>query len=356
MATASKSDSEASNAFTDSDVSDASSSDADSDSEPDCQSTAKEPCEYYNKGHCRDADRCPNLHICKNALKGNCPYGSKCKLNHPRGGRRSSREDRGAADRSMSSEHNFNCGQCYQWQLKDGDDWKSIDNDHIIEAQYCLPHTKGIKIYNTQYGAVSIDFNKMKVYGKQLRVRRLDDGNTLWIWYCTLRRKWVKYGDKGSKGNRIPVKNSDIEAKFQCDPSSSFSFNIGAKTLKIDFREMKQVSDRRKRRVTRRPLYRQKTGAGVSQAASALQSVSLGTKPQWQFEGSNRTWHNFKHTRGSTPECSVTSDDIEMQYQQNPQSSMVFKVKGEPYKLDFKAMNQTNLRTKRSRKVRRVLV
>lgn len=43
---------------------------------------------------------------------------------------------------------------------------------------------------------MSIDFNKMRVYGKSLRVRRLDDGNTEWVWYCTLRRKWNKYGDK----------------------------------------------------------------------------------------------------------------------------------------------------------------
>lgn len=44
--------------------------------------------------------------------------------------------------------------------------------------------------------SVNIDFNRMTVYGKSLRVRRLDDGNTVWIWYCTLRRKWNKYGEK----------------------------------------------------------------------------------------------------------------------------------------------------------------
>lgn len=43
-------------------------------------------------------------------------------------------------------------GQFYQWQLNDGNGWKDIDNDNIIEAQYCLPHSKSIKIYNTPYG------------------------------------------------------------------------------------------------------------------------------------------------------------------------------------------------------------
>lgn len=44
--------------------------------------------------------------------------------------------------------------------------------------------------------AVSIDFTRMRVHGKSLTVRRLDDGNTTWSWYCTLSRKWRKYGDK----------------------------------------------------------------------------------------------------------------------------------------------------------------
>lgn len=46
------------------------------------------------------------------------------------------------------------------------------------------------------YRAVSIDFNRMRVRGKSLRMRRLDDGNTEWNWYCTLGRKWKKYGDE----------------------------------------------------------------------------------------------------------------------------------------------------------------
>lgn len=40
------------------------------------------PCKFYNKGNCRDGERCAYLHVCKYALKGNCRYGSKCRLNH----------------------------------------------------------------------------------------------------------------------------------------------------------------------------------------------------------------------------------------------------------------------------------
>ena len=53
--------------------------------------------------------------------------------------------------------------------------------------------------------AVSIDFNRMRLDGKSLRVRRLDDGNTVWIWYCTLGRKWIKYGDKVDRIKRLDL-------------------------------------------------------------------------------------------------------------------------------------------------------
>lgn len=43
-------------------------------------------------------------------------------------------------------------GRPYQWQINDGKGWKDVENDHIIEAQYSLPHSKSIKIYNTPYG------------------------------------------------------------------------------------------------------------------------------------------------------------------------------------------------------------
>lgn len=40
------------------------------------------PCKFYNSGGCRDGASCSYLHVCKYALKRNCRYGSKCKLNH----------------------------------------------------------------------------------------------------------------------------------------------------------------------------------------------------------------------------------------------------------------------------------
>ncbi|XP_024139708.1 protein mono-ADP-ribosyltransferase PARP12 isoform X1 [Oryzias melastigma] len=317
-----------------------------SESDVSSQGQNTEPCKYYNKGHCKNGRACSYLHICKYFVKGNCRYGSKCRLNHSGVGG-------GSFGKSQAQNHPTSCkkvpkltdGRCYQWQLDGGNGWKDIENDHILEAQYSLPHTKSIKIYNTPYGAVSIDFKRITVYGKKVKVRRLDDGNTVWVWYCILGRKWVKYGEKSSPTKSSPVQSSDIEKKFQSNPSSSFSFDIGGQTLEIRFRDMCQVGQRRKRKVIRRPLFRQQQRQSVS-----LPQLNLGSKPKWEFEGDGGRWHIFKSRAG----VSIDSDEIEKKYQKNPKDRMNFKVQGQDYQLDFGAMIQTNLKTKKTRKIRRV--
>uniref|UniRef100_A0A8C6KS64 Si:ch211-244b2.4 n=1 Tax=Nothobranchius furzeri TaxID=105023 RepID=A0A8C6KS64_NOTFU len=296
--------------------SDESDSDQDSDSVDDCQ----QPCKYYNRGGCKNGRNCPYPHVCKYYVSGSCKYGSSCKRSHSSGGRASS----GGSNPKLTN------GKLYQWQLNDGRGWRDVKNDHVIEAQYSLPHTKSIKIYNTAYGALSIDFSRMRVYGKNLKVRRLDDGNTIWLWYCTLHRKWMKYGDKGNSG---PVKSVDIETSFQRNPASSHSFSIGAETYEIrfpgDVHSHKHLS---------------------AHLVPAMAGLTLSHTPKWEFEGNSGSWHEFK----PRPECSVTSDDIERKYQQNTSDSMAFTVNGQSYKLDFKAMIQINLTTMSSRKIRRV--
>uniref|UniRef100_A0A4W5LGE4 Si:ch211-244b2.4 n=1 Tax=Hucho hucho TaxID=62062 RepID=A0A4W5LGE4_9TELE len=361
-----------------------------------CQQDQEEPCRYYNSGCCRDEKRCHYLHVCKYALRGNCRYGAKCHLKHPssssdrdggggrrekrrsssggrggggrrdrtrsssggqRGGgrerRRSSSGGRGrdrARERSSSRGAQPDFSGPYKWQLEDGHGWKDIANDHILEAQYSQPKNKGINIYNTPYGAVSIDFKAMRVRGKKnLRVRRLDGQQTEWIWFYSTSKGWAKYGEKDSKGNPGPIQSSEIEKKFQHNRNGSLTFNIGSDTFEIRFRQMRQVSGKRKRKIVRRPKYQPpQSGNLIGGVTSAFQRVKMSlasqsVSPEWQFGGKSGRWHTFKD-----------SADIEDQYQQDSNGSMSFTVNGQTYKLDFSAMKQTNQSTRVTRNIRRV--
>ncbi|XP_029617495.1 protein mono-ADP-ribosyltransferase PARP12 [Salmo trutta] len=375
-----------------------------------CQQDQEEPCRYYNSGCCRDGKRCHYRHVCKYALRGNCRYGAKCLLKHPssssdrngggerrdrrrsssggrggggrerrrsssggrggggrerrrsssggRGGggrerRRSSSGGRGrdrARERSSSREAQRVFSGPYKWQLEDGHGWKDIANDHILEAQYSQPNNKGINIYNTPYGAVSIDFKAMRVRGKKnLRVRRLDGQQTEWIWFYSTSKGWTKYGEKDSKGNPGPIQSSEIEKKFQGNRNGSLTFNIGSDIFEIRFRQMRQVSGKRKRRVVRRPKYQPpQSGNLIGRVTSAFQRVKMSPvgqseSPEWQFGGKSGRWHTFKD-----------SADIEHQYQQDFKGCMSYTVNGQTYKLDFSAMKQTNQSTRVTRNIRRV--
>uniref|UniRef100_A0A673N8E2 Si:ch211-244b2.4 n=1 Tax=Sinocyclocheilus rhinocerous TaxID=307959 RepID=A0A673N8E2_9TELE len=219
----------------------------------------------------------------------------------------------------------------YRWQLNFRRGWENISNDHILEAQYSLPNTKGIKIYNTQAGAISIDFTKIRVLRKtNIKVRRMSSKDTEWLWYYRGDHGWCQYGDKcGGNDRKITIINVFV------------------------FPEMCQrnLSTGRKRHVRRRPKYEPSESEGLLGITSQLKTIlspSTSTTPKWQFKGSNQ-WYTFKNTEG----CSVSSADIEKCYQQNP-TTMNFTVNGDSYALDFAKMSQVNQRTKAERKVRRV--
>uniref|UniRef100_A0A0E9XM79 WWE domain-containing protein n=1 Tax=Anguilla anguilla TaxID=7936 RepID=A0A0E9XM79_ANGAN len=107
----------------------------------------------------------------------------------------------------------------------------------------------------------------------------------------------------------------------------------------------------RKRDVARRPklMIPQDRGGSVT---AALQGLGVSS-PTWEFEGNSGKWYIFKHRSGTDTESSVSSAEIEAQFQRNPQGSMNFTVSGQQYTLDFSDMTQTNLNTHNVRRVRR---
>ncbi|XP_012693214.2 protein mono-ADP-ribosyltransferase PARP12 isoform X2 [Clupea harengus] len=340
----------------------------------------KVPCRFYNDKGCQKGNSCPNLHVCKFSWKGSCRNGHSCRLKHivdsdsddlgaggrGRGRRRNPEErtrriERRPRRRSPSSESDLEEDGLqgpYRWQLDCGHGWKDIANDHILEAQYSRPCTKGINLYNTAKGVISIDFKNIRVLNKtNLRVRRRGSQQTKWLWHYRGDNRWYQYGEKDSKGNQHTVNSSVLETEYQKNKNGSHQFSVGSDTYEIRFKDMcqKKLPTGHKRKITRRPLYESPQSHGaLTPGLRAMRIARPPRDPRWQFRGKSSQWYDFKNRVGTDTECSITSADIEAAYQQNPQGTMTFIVSGQPYKIDFSNMTQTNMTTNMTRKIQRV--
>ncbi|XP_043564693.1 uncharacterized protein si:ch211-244b2.4 [Chiloscyllium plagiosum] len=310
------------------------------------------PCKYYNKGYCKNRN-CMYLHVCKYHFDGNCKFGKNCRLSHRM---RSDSESSSSSDedtptrgrRQLTEKH-------YQWQIRDSKGWNDIKHDHVIEAQYSMPGTKGMKLYHTKCGMISIDFNKMRVHGKDLKVRRKTLENSPvkdeWLWYYHCKHNWKLFSDKNNK-------SADIECQYQQNLQNSIQITSNQRLYKIIFREMIQVSlvTGSKRRLKRRPKLQKTRGANSSLSDSMDDLNISGQRKQyiWQFSGNHGNWFDYKMRRGTDTECSVSSKEIELEYLQNQQGGMIFYMNNSKYKLDFSAMTQSNLSTGATRSIRRV--
>nr|XP_015207349.1 PREDICTED: poly [ADP-ribose] polymerase 12-like [Lepisosteus oculatus] len=187
-------------------------------------SPTQQPCRYYNNSGCKRGRNCTYLHICKYFFQGHCKYGKRCHLSH------SAEEDNSGS----SGERPRN--KSYQWQIRKGSRWLDINKDWIIEAQYSLPEVKGLRLYNTKYGRISIDFGEMKVRGKDLGIRRqgfTDPQPTTWLWYYRGDTAWHPCGEQNSN---CSVTSKDIEREYQKNKRGSFRFSVGSKGYVINFK------------------------------------------------------------------------------------------------------------------------
>ncbi|XP_036433213.1 LOW QUALITY PROTEIN: protein mono-ADP-ribosyltransferase PARP12 [Colossoma macropomum] len=355
--------------FSDTDTDAPSDSQSSSDSDPAPSGTQQQVCQYYNDGHCRYGRKCRDLHVCKYSLKGTCRYGAACRLKHIRGsdlsagnnerGRKShGKKRRGHRKRSSSSSSDDSggwSGKPYRWQLDLGNGWEDVAHDHILEAQYSRPNTKGIRIYNTPCGALSIDFTKMRILKKtNLRVRRKGSRQTEWLWHYRGNQGWHQYGEKDSQGKASPVSSSTLEKEFQKNRQGVVQFSIDSTNYEIRFKDMcqKNLSTGHRRRIRRRPKYESPSGRGIKTLTKAF--TNLTSSLQRRHHCGSMVVRVGAGTVSHIEVPAVSSADIEAAYQCNPQGSINFTVNGDPYTIDFSKMTQTNLKTNTTRKVQRV--
>ncbi|XP_072530285.1 uncharacterized protein [Salminus brasiliensis] len=148
---------------------------------------------------------------------------------------------------------------------------------------------------------------------------------------------WTEYQKPGCS-----LDSMDIERQYQLNPQGQLNFTAGRYTYTLSFSEMYQTNDTfGTMRYIRRTV-------GGNQCTSSPPSEA-----RWQFKDMGGFWKDY--VKGSMRgKCTLSSRDIEAQYQQNRTGTMSFSTGKFNYLLDFSAMMQTNLSTNTRRPVRRL--
>ncbi|XP_050964576.1 protein mono-ADP-ribosyltransferase PARP12 [Labeo rohita] len=147
---------------------------------------------------------------------------------------------------------------------------------------------------------------------------------------------WTEYQKPGCS-----LDSAEIERLYQLNPQCQVSFTVRRFSYTLYFSGMYQVNNKygTKRSVRRIP--------------SGQQTNSTLSQVRWQFMDMDGQWTDYIKggTRGC---CSVSSQDIEAEYQQDSTGMMRFRAGRFSYELDFSDMSQTNLSTNTRRSVRRL--
>ncbi|XP_073688941.1 uncharacterized protein [Garra rufa] len=148
---------------------------------------------------------------------------------------------------------------------------------------------------------------------------------------------WTEYQKPGCS-----LDSAEIERLYQLNPQCQVSFTVRRFTYTLYFSGMYQVNNKYG---TKRTVRR--TASGIQQTNSTLPQV------RWQFKDMDGQWMDYIKG-GSRGSCSVSSQDIEAQYQQDSTGKMSFRAGRFSYELDFPDMSQINLSTNTRRPVRRL--
>uniref|UniRef100_A0A8C1YBL4 WWE domain-containing protein n=2 Tax=Cyprinus carpio TaxID=7962 RepID=A0A8C1YBL4_CYPCA len=148
---------------------------------------------------------------------------------------------------------------------------------------------------------------------------------------------WTEYQKPGCS-----LDSAEIERLYQLNPQCQVSFTARRFSYTLYFGGMYQVNNKYG---TKRAVRR--IASGIQQTNSTL------SQAHWQFMDMDGQWKDYMKG-GSQGHCSVSSQDIEVRYQQDSTGTMGFRAGRFSYELDFSGMTQTNLSTNTRRPVRRL--
>ncbi|KAI4874668.1 hypothetical protein NFI96_031158, partial [Prochilodus magdalenae] len=157
---------------------------------------------------------------------------------------------------------------------------------------------------------------------------------------------WEFMGDEGVwteyQKPRSSLDSADIERQYQLNPEGQLHFTAGRYKYTLYFSGMCQTNESIG---TKRDVRRTSSGN--------QHNTSMSSQVRWQFKDMDGCWKDYVKGSGRGS-CTISSQDIEVQYQQNSTGTMSFSTGSFSYQLNFSAMVQTNLSTRTTRQVRRL--
>ncbi|XP_037316189.2 uncharacterized protein si:ch211-244b2.3 isoform X2 [Pungitius pungitius] len=217
-----------------------------------------------------------------------------------------------------------------------------------VERRFAL-NPRGTFSFTVGSASYSLDFSAMAqtncITGLRRNVRRrpkftsnagssnstsasspqLTEGGHTWEFMAD-EGKWAEYD-----ANECALDSAAIERRYQLNPQGRLHFNTERHSYTLSFAGMHQVND----------------SLGTARAVRRTADGS-GTPPRWQFQDVGGIWRDYSKGR------SISSQDLELQYQQNPSGTVNFATRNFRYELNFSAMSQKNLSTSTTRSVRRL--
>ncbi|KAI4891779.1 hypothetical protein NFI96_017337 [Prochilodus magdalenae] len=266
-------------------------------------------CFTYNKGsgeygNCADKDACRRLHICENYIRRTCTGSTECHRSHDfyEPHPMKNLQAKGVSSQLMGSMLAAYRNILTVWDANRTNS-SNTPAKTSKKCEICLFHIKG--------------------FCKQ--------GNRCWHVHFQLPYMWER---KDGNGWKILEDNEEIERAF-CDPAKTYS--DGSEPVCFDTMTQGVVEVRR-----------------LSTASSVLNhNFILTTTWIWYWEDDSGNWIQFGSSQGTHRASSITSEDLEMKYQEDNGSTIEFTAGRHFYELSMQDMIQSNKEIGTKRLVRR---
>ena len=267
----------------------------------------------------------------------------------------------------------------YLWQSALDDVWHDMPLIHSAELEkaYSTFYRNGVRLspvdnstserYFPDDVVCYVNFNIMNMtFGSQVvQIRRLSTVSdklsphnfaTKYAWYFKDENdKWIKYGETNgnvsSKKSATLASSDDIELAF-CQGKSSLQISSKRHQYIINFKKMQQMNTETKivREIRRRPCG---VSADFQRPTSSMETLSVESF-EWQFMDSKGKWTTFGADSDRRQEELSLSQEIENQFQLNPDSVFDYNTNRNRYSVDFQEKIVTNLKSGLAMPVRRI--